>query len=80
MVLRQVSVDEKYSYGEVQTIEFNVLVKFRFTKAQKKLKIIEKTWKILIIFKKKSEENALKTLKLSKTHENNELRDESIIK
>jgi hypothetical protein len=80
MVLRQVSVDEKYSYGKVQTIEFNVLVKFRFTKAHRKLKIIEKTWKILIIFKKKSEENALKTLKLSKTHENNELRDESIIK
>jgi hypothetical protein len=26
MVLRQVSVFEEYSYGEVQTIEFNVLV------------------------------------------------------
>lgn len=42
MVLRQVSVDKKHPYGEVQTIEFNVLVKpDSLTQVKKHVKIIE---------------------------------------
>jgi hypothetical protein len=66
MVLRQVSVLQEYSYGEVQTIEFNVLVKpFKVIyngdakSLKQKKKIIEEKNKLksrsffLIVFKNK---------------------------